>query len=196
MEQSASWEADSHSAGQGISRSLWNPKVHYRAHKIPPLVHILCHLYPIQTFPPYFHNIHFNIILPSTPMSSEWSLPFRFIDKNIVCISHFPMCATCPSYLILLPLITLIIYGEPHVMKVLIMQSSQFPSYFLPLRSEYVIKQVKLVFLYKFFNSAWEQKGVVVRRNKLKVFTEIFEWLLLAQFRDQWWYLGNTVMNL
>jgi hypothetical protein len=36
----------------------------------------------------------------------------------------------------------------------------------------------------------------VVRRNKLKVFTEIFEWLLLAQFRDQWWYLGNTVMNL
>jgi hypothetical protein len=33
MEQSPSWESDSRSASQRILRRLWNPKVHYRAHK-------------------------------------------------------------------------------------------------------------------------------------------------------------------
>jgi len=32
------------------------------------------------TFPPYFSNIHSNIIFPPTPRSSECSLPLRFSD--------------------------------------------------------------------------------------------------------------------
>jgi len=45
---------------------------------------------PVHIFPPYFSKIYSNIILPSTPVSSELSLPFRFSNKNIVCsyVSH------------------------------------------------------------------------------------------------------------
>jgi hypothetical protein len=32
---------------------------------------------PIHSFYPYFPKIHFNIILPSTPRSSQWPLSFR-----------------------------------------------------------------------------------------------------------------------
>jgi hypothetical protein len=87
--QSTSWESNSHSASQEIPRLLWNPKVHYHVHKSTALVPILSKMNPVHDFPPYFPKIHPNIILPSTPMTSEWSLPFRFSDQNFLCISHF-----------------------------------------------------------------------------------------------------------
>jgi len=43
---------------------------------------------PVHNLPPYFPNIHFNIIFPSMSTSSERSLPFRFSNQNIACISH------------------------------------------------------------------------------------------------------------
>jgi len=39
---------------------------------------------------PIFFQIHFDIILPSTSRSSEWSLPFRFSDLNFVRMCNFP----------------------------------------------------------------------------------------------------------
>jgi len=57
-------------------------KDHYCVHKIPPPVRILSHIYPLYAVPPYFPKIHSNIIIPSTPRSSDWSLLFRFVDHN------------------------------------------------------------------------------------------------------------------
>jgi hypothetical protein len=48
-------------------------------------------------------------------MSSKWSIPFRFSNQNLVCIS--PMCATRPVYLILMNLITLTTFVEVYTLR-------------------------------------------------------------------------------
>jgi len=93
MEQSPSWEANWFSASQEIPRILWNPKVHYRNHKCLQPVHILSQLDPVHTPTSHFLKIHLNIILPSMPGSSKWSLSLRFPHQNPVYASPFPhMC--------------------------------------------------------------------------------------------------------
>jgi hypothetical protein len=102
------------SSSQEIPLLLRNPKIHYRIHKSLSQVHIQNQINPIHTLQTYFHKIDFSIILPSTPRSSEWSLPFRFSNQNITRSNHLPMRATCPAHFILLNLIILIIFGEEY----------------------------------------------------------------------------------
>jgi len=93
MKQSPSWEANSHSASQEILHLLWNLKVHYCVHNSLPLFPILSQMHSVHTLPPYFPKIYFTIILPSTPRSSKWTVPFKFSYQIFVCISGlFHVC--------------------------------------------------------------------------------------------------------
>jgi len=65
-----------------------------------------------QVHPAYIFKIHFNIILPSSASSSHWFLSFLLPQKNPVHIPLLPIYATCPTLLLILDLITLIISGE------------------------------------------------------------------------------------
>jgi len=111
---------------------------------------------PVHTLPPYFPKIHCNIFLPSRP--SNWSLPFRFSNQNIVFISHLPhaCCMSRPSHPAR--------FDRPnnircsvYLMKFLNMQSSPAFRHFPPLGSKYSLQHLVLTLNLCFFLSVTEQ---------------------------------------
>jgi hypothetical protein len=101
MEQSNSWEANRFSASQESTRSLWNIKVHYRLHKITPLVSVLRKNESMPHPPTLFLQLHhqrqgtrefFGFIClhdsPSLPLSTYIAAvsfnAFTLLPKNCV----------------------------------------------------------------------------------------------------------------
>jgi len=92
-EQGSYWETKRFSASQKIPHILWNRKVHYRIHQHPLPVPILRQIDPVYAHTSHFLKIRLNIILPSAPGSSKWSLSLRFLHQNPVYTSALPyMC--------------------------------------------------------------------------------------------------------
>jgi len=60
--------------------SLYKLMVQCYVHKSLLLDPILSHMNPIHIPKPCFSEIYFNIILPFTPQSPKWPLPFRLSD--------------------------------------------------------------------------------------------------------------------
>jgi hypothetical protein len=108
MEPGPSLEATNCAATQELPSSLWNPRVHHRLHKFPPLVPILSQINPIHTIPSYLSKINFNIVYPPTSLSSQWSLSFWLSHHYPICIPLPPIRAKCPAHVILLDLFILI----------------------------------------------------------------------------------------
>jgi hypothetical protein len=100
MELSPSGEAANCAATQELPSILWNPEVHYRVHKSPPLVPILSQINPFHTMSSYLYKIHFNIVHPPTSCSSQWSLSFCPSHQYSICIPilYYSCCMPCPSH--------------------------------------------------------------------------------------------------
>jgi hypothetical protein len=115
MEQNPSWQANSHSTSHEIARLLWKPKVlHGFQNSLPSRT--LSWARWIQSTPS--HNVSLRSILilsyylrrdlPSGIFPS--SFPTKIVNAFLTFHTH----ATCPAYLILLYLITIIIFGEAY----------------------------------------------------------------------------------
>lgn len=89
MDLSPNWKVSISSAAPEIKSVLHNKDVHYCLHISPLLVLIQSQINPVQVVTFYFWKVGLNIIFPSMPNSSNFSLSFKYTYK-IPVISPLP----------------------------------------------------------------------------------------------------------
>jgi hypothetical protein len=79
MELGTSREAISCAVTQEFLKILWNPMVHHRGHRSPPLVPILSHINSVDTTSSYISKIHFNIIHAHLAFSPKYCMRSSYL---------------------------------------------------------------------------------------------------------------------
>lgn len=122
-----------HSLSLEIPRLLWNSKFQYHVHKILP---VFSGPRPIILFFKIRYSIiHLRLLLPNS------LLPSGFLPKILYPFLISFMCATCLSHLIIPHFINLIVcLMRMRITKLLFVQVSLAPCYFLCLRSNSLSK--------------------------------------------------------
>jgi hypothetical protein len=99
------------SASKRIPNILWTSKVHYHVRKKDHLY--LSWVRWIQFSPSFFFKTHFNIVIPSMPISSVRDISFSFPRQNSVRVSRLTIFVTgSPDHHFVLYMIVLIVFGE------------------------------------------------------------------------------------
>jgi hypothetical protein len=96
MKLNPSWEAANCSATQEVLSTSRNPKVHYRAHKDPPLVPILSQIDSVNTIPSYLSQINFNVVHPPTSCLSSGLFPSGLPTNILYGFIVFPFVLVAP----------------------------------------------------------------------------------------------------
>ena len=83
-------------ASEKTLRNLWNPKVHYRLHKISPLIPVRSQTNPVQALPTNFLLIRFNIIIHIYSRVFQVVSTQIFSRKPCMLISSYPYVLHAP----------------------------------------------------------------------------------------------------
>jgi len=145
----------------------------------------------IHSFPCYFIVTQSNVTFPSMPLTSMWSPPFMFSDKNFVHIFHLSQAhyIFCPFHPIWLDHPNNMQWNV-QVMKVLIMKYSPASHHFLCLRSKYssqhpVPEHSQIYVLPRL----WEMKLYTHTKQQVKLILYIF---ITEVFRQE---MGRQILN-
>ena len=91
------WNDDSAPASEKITHILWNPNIPDRIHNSPPLQNILSQINPVHDLVFCFLKTRFNIILPSSSLSSKMYFSADCLTKTLYTFIF------CPQNLHVLP---------------------------------------------------------------------------------------------